>query len=100
MIVLHPGERLAVRTRILSRYGRGVLWVTDRAVACEIDGRGILLNFVPRDTVTSLAKLGRSPYGERLMLSWDEEGSACRFEFRTPDSAPLLSELQPDNTVS
>lgn len=100
MIVLRAGERLAARVPVMSRYGRGVLCVTDGAVACEIDGRGILLNFVPRRNVTSLEKLGRSPYGERLALSWDEEGSACRFEFRTPDSAPLFSELQPDNTSS
>ena len=99
MIVLRVGERLVVRIRILSRYGRGMLCITDRAVACEIDGRGILLNFVPRKNITSLEKLGRSSYGERFVLSWDEEGSVCRFEFRTPDSASL-SELQPDNTSS
>ena len=99
MIVLRPGERLAVRAPVFSRHGPGALWVTDRAVACEIDGRGIFLNFVPRDQLRPLERLGRSPRGTRLRLSWEEEGAVCRFEFRAPDPGPLLSELaQPDRS--
>ena len=104
MIVLRAGERAVVRARVLSPHGPGTLWITDRAVACEIDGRGLFLNFVPRASVASLERLGRSPYGTRLRLSWEEEGGACRFEFRARDPAPLLSELgptpQPDSSSS
>jgi len=95
MIVLRPGERLALKARVLSRHGRGSLCVTDRAVACEIDGRGLFLNFVPRGSVLKLERLGRSPSGTRLRLSWEEGGAAHSFEFRAADPGPLLSELGP-----
>ena len=93
MIFLRPGERLALKARVLSRHGRGELYVTDRAVACEIDGRGLFLNFVPRGLVLPLERMGRSPSGTRLRLSWEEGGAVHRFEFRAADPGPLLSEL-------
>lgn len=95
MIIARPGERVVLRAPVSTRHGRGALCVTDRAVACEVHGRGIYLNFVPRAQIRAVRQMGRSPSGSRLSLEWDEGGSACRFEFRSRDPAPLLSELAP-----
>lgn len=91
-ILLRAGERMRASSPIRSRFGPGMFCVTDRAAACEIDGRGLYLDFVPRGSITALRELGRSRSGSRLRLEWREK-ETHGFEFRASDPSCLLAEL-------
>lgn len=84
------GERLLLDVPASSRFGAGRLYITDQAVAYEVDGMGLYLNFVPRGIIRSIRPVGGPLLGaRRFVMEWTEGGARHAFEFRTREHRRL-----------
>lgn len=66
-------EKCLLELPASSAFGDGTLYVTDHAVAYEVFGRGIYLNFVPLDMLSGLYVLRSGMFGTKCRLEWREE---------------------------
>lgn len=92
-IILRPdlGERLLLKTNAISAQGNGFLYVTNLAVAYEVDRHGIYLNFIPHTTIKKLSMHRGMMGAKKFLLEWEEDTQKFAFEFRTHNYAKLCS---------
>ncbi len=86
-------ERKLLEIQANSNQGNGVLCITNMAVAYEVDGRGIYLNFIPRKVIKKFAPVGSVLFGtQKFRITWLED-TECFFEFRTKQYKQLLGAM-------
>ena len=83
-------ERLLLRIDASSEHGDGTFYLTDRAVAYEVQSQGIYLNFIPHKNIKKLTGIGGMLGARKLRMEWDEGAAVHAFEFRTRQHASLL----------
>lgn len=86
-------EKLLLRMEASSTHGNGFIYVTDMAVAYEVDCRGVFLNFIPRKLIKRITVVGGVLGAKKLRMEWDEDEAMHFFEFRTRNHSKLLEEF-------
>ncbi len=81
------GEKVILQADARSTHGDGVLYITNQALVYEVHERGIYLNFIPLDVVSSLCRVGVKMFGAaKFRLVWvekDNNNKKHSFDFRT-----------------
>ena len=82
------GEKVVLQADASSTHGDGVLYITNQALVYEVHERGIYLNFIPLDAVSSLHRIGTRMFGAaKFRLVWvekdDNNNKKHFFDFRT-----------------
>ena len=89
-------EHLLFETKASSMHGTGSLYVTSHAIAYEVDGKGLYLNFVP-NSLFQLVNISKSGMlgTRKFKLIWiEKDGTKHFFEFRTRDYKQLEAILK------
>jgi len=91
------GEKRLLDVPAISALGDGILCVTSHAVAYEVHGRGLYLNFIPKSTIIGIRISKSGLFGtRRCSLAWMEGKTRHQFEFRTRQHVMLGSILKQD----
>ena len=75
-----------------SKLGSGTIHVTNLALVYEVDGRGLYLNFIPRDIIR-VSETGSLMGSKRITITWKEDGRKHSFDIRTKRHKELLEAL-------
>lgn len=88
------GEKSILQVGANSALGRGIFYVTDLAIAYEVDGRGLYLNFIPHKMISRVEISKRGFCGARkLRIFWIEDETEHSFELRTRQYRQLYDTL-------
>ena len=101
-ILLHKGEHITLKISADSKYGKGTLYITNKAVAYEVEGKGIYLNFVPFDIIQRfyISGKGIGHRTKKYKMIWVEKDSEYSIEFKVKnhqDLKKILTEIKTTN---
>ena len=77
------GEQKVLEADAASPHGNGTLCITNKAIAFEVHGKGIYLNFIPHSTVIGFYQTGLTLFGaKKFRIVWMEGDTRHHFDFR------------------
>ena len=78
------GEQKVLEADAASPHGNGTLCITNKAIAFEVHGKGIYLNFIPHSTVVGFDQMNMMLFGaKKFRIVWMEKDTKHHFDFRT-----------------
>ena len=93
------GEKEILRIEASSFLGDGALYITSEAIAYEVYGKGIYLNFIPLKSIKKFNAVTSSLFGARkFRMVWLEDNTEHHFEFRTKKHTQLQNILSTNFT--